>query len=242
MPPTYEPVLVIEGGPNDGETIQLHGRTTTMGRQPDNNVFVPEAGVSRHHAEIVGADTGYCLRDLYSTNGTLVNNKKVPEGEYLLKHGDIIRLASSEASFVFRSTSAATQQITLAQPAVGMPSTESDEDPPSDAEALSDEAELYEGTVHLTLRVEGGLGLIFSFTQQVRQMPELRLLRLNNNPMGGADIWLGLREPVSLGLMLLQMEGVAEANPNTEGDVRSLNLVLRPDKAATAAQSARFTF
>ena len=80
---------------------------------------------------------------------------------------------------------AATQQITLAQPAVGRPSAESDENPPSDPEGLSDDAELYEGNVHLTLREEGGMGLIFSFTQQVRQMPELRLLRLNNNPTGG---------------------------------------------------------
>jgi hypothetical protein len=33
------------------------------------------------------------------------------------------------------------------------------------------------------------------------------------------------------------MEGVAEASPNTEGDVRSLDLVLRSDQAATPAQS-----
>jgi pSer/pThr/pTyr-binding forkhead associated (FHA) protein len=97
MTSIYDPVLVIGGGPNEHETIPLEGRTTTMGRQPDNDVFVPELGVSRHHAEIVSANTGYCLRDLYSTNGTLVNNRKIPEGEYLLKHGDIIRLASSEA-------------------------------------------------------------------------------------------------------------------------------------------------
>ena len=222
MTSTVESTLVVEGGPQDQETIPLQGRTTTMGRQPDNDAFVPEPGVSRHHAEIVGTDAGYCLRDLYSTNGTLVNKKKVPEGEYLLKDGDRIQLGSSGVSFVFRSATAATQQFTLIQ--AGVEGTV--EAPPPDAEAASEDADLYEGTVHLTLQVEGGMGLIFSFTQQVREKPELRLLRLNNNPTGGVDIWLGLREPVSLEQILLQMEGVAEASPGTEGDDRSLSLVL----------------
>ena len=49
--------------------------------------------VSRHHAELLRIDaTSYELRDLGSTNGTLVNG--VPIETALVTHGDEIRLGA----------------------------------------------------------------------------------------------------------------------------------------------------
>ena len=59
----------MEGGPEDGKLVAL-GTTTTMGRESDNDLVVPEAQVSRNHAEIVLTEQGYCIRDLSNTNGT----------------------------------------------------------------------------------------------------------------------------------------------------------------------------
>ena len=231
MTPATEPQLVVEGGPQDQETIDLQGPTITMGRQPDNDIFVSEAMVSRHHAEIVVTDAGCFLRDLYSSNGTLVNDRKIPEGDYALKDGDRIQLAASEVSFVFRSATAVTRQVTRLHGAVERtpPEPPATEGPTDTEEAASepDEERLYEGTVHLLLMVEGGMGLVFNFTQQLREKPAFRLLRLNNNNAGGVDIWLGLREPVALEQALLEMEGIVEVSPNPDADEPSVTAVLR---------------
>ena len=225
-----ESELLVEGGPQDKETVTLRGSTVTMGRQPDNDLHVPEAVVSRHHAEIVSTGDGYCVRDLYSSNGTLVNEKRIPEGDYVLRDGDRVRLAASEVSFVFRSATAVTQAQTAVQPPVqGMPpaTLQSVDIQAPESDEQEDVEGIYEGTVHLQLLVEGGMGLIFSFTQQLREKPVFRLLRLNNNATGGVDIWLGLREPVRLEDVLLEMASVAEVRPDPESDEPFVRAVLR---------------
>ena len=121
--------------------------------------------------------------------------------------------------------------MTAVQGAVaGPPLQPSPAEGPADTEEATqepDEEGLYEGTVHLLLVVEGGMGLIFNFTQQLREKPVFRLLRLNNNGLGGVDIWLGLREPVALEQALLEMEGIVEVSPNPDADEPSVRAVLR---------------
>jgi hypothetical protein len=68
-----------------------------MGRDAGCDVVVPQADVSRRHAEIVPAQSGYVLTDL-STNGVLVNGNRV-KYSVLLKRGDVIRLGSEELRF-----------------------------------------------------------------------------------------------------------------------------------------------
>ena len=99
--PAEGPVLVAEGDPQDQRVIPL-GATTTVGREPDNEVVVSQPGVSRNHARIVQAEGGYLLSDLGSSNGTFVNDQRVMDEAYLLQDGDRIRLGSIELSFVFR--------------------------------------------------------------------------------------------------------------------------------------------
>jgi hypothetical protein len=110
-----------------------------------------------------------------------------------------------------------------------LPGTPPAEEPADTVQAAlePDEEGLYEGTVHLLLLVEGGMGLIFNFTQQLRERPVFRLLRLNNNSGGGVDIWLGLREPVALEQTLLEMEGIVEVSPEPEEDGPSLRVMLK---------------
>ena len=105
-------VLIVEGGPNNESMIPLHRGTNTMGRQFGNDIVDTETGVSRLHAEIDERSSGYYLRDR-STNGTFVNDSRIPAGDFFLTDGDRIRLGPSQVTFVFRSDTAGTMQITL---------------------------------------------------------------------------------------------------------------------------------
>ena len=79
-----------------------------MGRLRDNDVAIDEPVVSRRHAEIVGNDAGFYLRDLGSTNGTFVNKNNIGTEEFLLGDGDEVNLGNGDVSLVFRHFAAAT--------------------------------------------------------------------------------------------------------------------------------------
>lgn len=119
-----EPMLVRKGGSDDNESIPLQGRKLSMGRQASNDVVVQEPGVSRNHAELFDTDGVFYVRDLGSTNGTFVNDEKIPEGDRLLSDGDSVRLGSSTTSFVFHSPIASTMAVSLSELDADLDSTE----------------------------------------------------------------------------------------------------------------------
>ena len=226
-------MLVVEGGPNSNQEIPLLGPTTTLGRQPGNDVVVAETGVSRQHAEIASTDDGYRLRDLSSTNGTFVNSKKVEGEGSLLKDGDKIRLGPSGVLLVFRSPTAHTQALTLEKPADGGTEAwvvkEPEEPSMTMATDLSEVAAAapaggeptYEGNVQLTVGADVSMGLVVNFLQQLRERPEFRILRMANNREGGTDVWLALRQPVPILRVLGEMDGVTQVSPAKEADSSS---------------------
>jgi len=95
-PEEGEPALVLLDGDQPVRTIEI-GRRVRIGRQADNDLVVTDPGVSRHHAEVT-SERGTCtLRDLGSTNGTLVNGGRV--SEHVLRDGDRIQVGSSVVEF-----------------------------------------------------------------------------------------------------------------------------------------------
>jgi hypothetical protein len=61
-----------------------------------------EAGVSRRHAVIQLTEAGVVLRDLDSTNGTLLNNQILePEVPYLLRSGDEVHFGELLVHILF---------------------------------------------------------------------------------------------------------------------------------------------
>lgn len=60
----------------------------TAGSLPDNAIYLPYKGISRRHFSLTRSEEGWLLRDLKSTNGTMLNGKTVDSA--LLKPGDII--------------------------------------------------------------------------------------------------------------------------------------------------------
>ena len=83
----------------DGDDLVAHrlGNVTTIGRASLNHVVIDNPAVSAQHAIITRFDDSYRLKDLNSTNGTLVNGVSVSDAE--LKDGDKIQFGSVVAVF-----------------------------------------------------------------------------------------------------------------------------------------------
>jgi len=61
----------------DGATYPIGERPLVIGRQSDCDIVVTDANVSRRHAEIWRTAEGVAIRDLQSTNGTMVNGHRI---------------------------------------------------------------------------------------------------------------------------------------------------------------------
>jgi FhaA, N-terminal domain/FHA domain len=79
----------------DGITYPLHA-ITRLGRGTDVDIRIDDPGVSRHHAEIV-LGTDVTIRDLGSTNGTLVNGRMVATA--ILEEGARIQLGTTTLTY-----------------------------------------------------------------------------------------------------------------------------------------------
>ena len=112
--------LLVQGGPNSGMMIPLAGRPMTLGRRSDNDVVVDESTVSRRHALILETPAGFVLRDLSTRNGTYVNRERVGHEETLLSHGDRIRLAGSDVTFIFQHEGPSTVAMEIESPPTGV--------------------------------------------------------------------------------------------------------------------------
>jgi diguanylate cyclase (GGDEF)-like protein len=91
--------VVVIAGPEIGEKISLSKDRMVIGRQPDSDIVLDDAMVSRHHAAIVTRPDGTAvLRDLGSRNGTLCNDQRITERA--LQEGDVIWIGRSVLKFL----------------------------------------------------------------------------------------------------------------------------------------------
>ncbi len=73
---SFRYALVVERGPRAGLTYVLGAGETTAGRAEENDIYLGDVTVSRHHARFIVDDEGLSLDDLGSTNGTYVNMER----------------------------------------------------------------------------------------------------------------------------------------------------------------------
>ena len=91
-------VLIVKRGPNAGSKFFLDSDATTIGRHPDSNIFLDDITVSRRHAEIRRASSGFGLTDVGSLNGTYINRERVEEAA--LASGDEIQVGKFKLVFL----------------------------------------------------------------------------------------------------------------------------------------------
>jgi hypothetical protein len=82
----------------DGErSVPLEARTTVLGRGAEADVRLSDTGVSRRHAELRLEGDQVTVVDLGSTNGTVVNGRRVERT--VLAEGDVLELGGSRLVF-----------------------------------------------------------------------------------------------------------------------------------------------
>jgi hypothetical protein len=70
----------------------------TIGRSRDCEIVLEDSGVSRRHAQLRPGSDGWSVEDLGSTNGVLVNGRRI-HGAQPLESGDRVELGSTEILF-----------------------------------------------------------------------------------------------------------------------------------------------
>ena len=103
--------LVVVGGPDNGALFPIPRDGLTIGRLPDNDIVIDDPWVSRRHAEIISSHDSFVLRDLASSNGTFLTDRRIGSSDYGLQDGDHIRLGQSDVQLVFRFSGAATRKL-----------------------------------------------------------------------------------------------------------------------------------
>lgn len=80
--------------------VLLEGDRVTVGRLADCAIRLSDANASREHAAFIREGAGWAIRDLDSTNGTLLNGEPVQQA--LLHDGDIVEIGLTRLTFNMR--------------------------------------------------------------------------------------------------------------------------------------------
>lgn len=90
--------LKILEGPESGKSFSFDRIEITIGRTMENDVVLPDPGISRQHVSIRDKGGAYILKDLGSSNGTILNGRRIDEEE-VIKSGDIIVVGGAQVRF-----------------------------------------------------------------------------------------------------------------------------------------------
>ncbi len=102
VPERYQASVVILQGKAAGMEYLLDRTRSVIGRDSGAKIPVTDPLVSREHAEILFHDGVYLLRDLGSTNGTLINGASIKQAP--LRHGDTFRIGDTLFQFVLEDS------------------------------------------------------------------------------------------------------------------------------------------
>ena len=83
---------------HDGKRLVVGPGGVTLGRSRQSDVVLNDPNVSRQHAEIRPRGGSWVLTDLGSTNGSVLNGRRI-EGPEVLKPGDEIEVGTSVITF-----------------------------------------------------------------------------------------------------------------------------------------------
>ena len=105
------------------ETLELKGRRWVAGREEGVDIPLNDRKASRRQFEITSTPQGYFIRDLRSSNGTLLNGVAVPSDEpQPIKSGDVIQVGRIVCHFEIRDPEFTKRLMTVAPHAlVGQP-------------------------------------------------------------------------------------------------------------------------
>ena len=88
-------ILETDGSASDRTTFRMAaGAVKTIGRSPGAEFILDAPLVSRLHCQLSASDRALEIKDLDSTNGTFVNDKRIKTAS--LQAGDLLRVGRVE--------------------------------------------------------------------------------------------------------------------------------------------------
>jgi pSer/pThr/pTyr-binding forkhead associated (FHA) protein len=89
--------IIVNPTSSSRREFSLPRTLVSIGRDPSNDVVLPDAMVSRRHAVIEYRGSQYYIRDCNSSNGSLVNGDRVSERS--LRDGDLVAIGTARLLF-----------------------------------------------------------------------------------------------------------------------------------------------
>lgn len=100
-----QPYLQMHVEGEDPQLIQLSGQSWVAGRDALSDIVLNDIKASRKHFEIFQEESQYFVRDLKSSNGTLINGTALSTEEpHVLESGDVLQVGQLVVSFQLRRT------------------------------------------------------------------------------------------------------------------------------------------
>ena len=91
--------LIIESDHGEKREHTLEEGVVSIGAASDNAIVIGGSTVSRHHAKVKSKGGYYAIIDNQSTNGVIVNEKRIGIGEHPLRSGDQILIGRTRLTF-----------------------------------------------------------------------------------------------------------------------------------------------
>jgi predicted nucleic acid-binding Zn-ribbon protein len=98
-PEAFVRVLIRQEG--GAEVMYPISKHTSIGRTPENDIQIDTTYISRHHAVLLSSADACIVEDLNSTNGVLVNGRRVVR--QVLRDGDTLTVGKTEFRYQQRS-------------------------------------------------------------------------------------------------------------------------------------------
>ncbi len=102
IPKRYEAAVVIVSGYAEGMEYPIELEYTVIGRDKTAGIALKDPLVSRRHAAVIYQNGSFQLRDLESTNGTILNGTMIEAAP--IKHKDKFRIGDTVMQFILQDT------------------------------------------------------------------------------------------------------------------------------------------
>ncbi|HSI23232.1 MAG TPA: FHA domain-containing protein [Methylophilaceae bacterium] len=118
----------------------LEKKCLTIGRRATNDIHIDNLAVSGDHARVITVGDETRLEDLESTNGSVVNGKKVQK--QTLRHGDVVAIGKYKLTYVNESAAGngGTKQVDFENTIMMQPSAEEEIAEEASAAAQAEDA------------------------------------------------------------------------------------------------------
>ncbi|MEZ0272886.1 hypothetical protein A7976_13695 [Methylobacillus sp. MM3] len=118
----------------------LEKKCLTIGRRATNDIHIDNLAVSGDHARVITVGDETLLEDMGSTNGSVVNGKKVQK--QTLRHGDVVAIGKHKLTYVNESATAngGARQVDFENTIMMQPSAEEEFVPEPQSVAQAEDA------------------------------------------------------------------------------------------------------